>query len=188
MTVLAADRNTVRREGDIYEFPALAAAKVYGGSIAAIDANGKAQPAADTAGLKVVGICEGYVDNSAGADDALSVKVRRGVFKLAASGLTDADIGKPLFIVDDQSVQLAATTNDVFAGILVQVESATEAWVALPMRVGAAVASVSQADAADQTGSYVEADVDSIADLANANKATLNELLVALRAAKIIAT
>jgi len=169
MTVLAADRNTARREGDFYEFPVLATAKIFGGGMVGVDANGWAQSAADIAGLKLVGLAEAYVDNSGGANGAKMVKVRRGVFKLAANGLTDADIGKPVFVVDDQTVQLAATANDVHAGILVQVESATEAWVALPIRVGAALAD------------SVAADVATVV-------ADLNALLALLRAAKLIAT
>lgn len=49
------------------------------------------------------------------------------------------------------------------------------------------VAAVSQANAATQTASYVQADVQSIADLANANKVAINAALAALKAAGLMA-
>jgi len=58
---------------------------------------------------------------------------------------------------------------------------------ALPIVEQAAEADIAQADAADQGAGYVEADVDSIADLANVNKAKINDLLAKLRLANIIA-
>ena len=58
---------------------------------------------------------------------------------------------------------------------------------ALPIVEQAAEAAIDQADAADQGAGYVEADVDSIADLANVNKAKINALLAKLRLAEIIA-
>jgi len=58
---------------------------------------------------------------------------------------------------------------------------------ALPIVEQAAEAAIVQADAADQTDSYVEADVDSIADLANVNKAKINAILAKLVLANIIA-
>lgn len=48
------------------------------------------------------------------------------------------------------------------------------------------VAAVAQADAATQTVSYVQADVQSIADLANANKVAINDILSSLKAAGLM--
>lgn len=50
---------------------------------------------------------------------------------------------------------------------------------------GAAVADIASADAATQTAGYVQADVQSIATLANETKAQLNALLASLRAGAI---
>lgn len=49
------------------------------------------------------------------------------------------------------------------------------------------VAAVSAANAATQTSSYVQADAQSVATLANANKAAINAILVALKAAGLMA-
>jgi hypothetical protein len=53
--------------------------------------------------------------------------------------------------------------------------------------VAAHVADVATADAATQSGSYVQADAQSVADLANDNKAKINEILAALQAANLMA-
>ena len=58
---------------------------------------------------------------------------------------------------------------------------------ALPIVEQTAEAAITQADAADQGGTYAEADVDSIADLANVNKAKINAILAKLVLANIIA-
>lgn len=48
------------------------------------------------------------------------------------------------------------------------------------------VAAISTANAATQTASYVQADVQSIATLANQNKTTTNAILTALKAAGLM--
>lgn len=188
MPALTQDRKTERRLGDVLEDPVKAATVIYGGALVCLDANGKAVPGSDTAGLKVRGVSEDRADNLLGADDAINVKSRRdGLFLLAAAGLTDADIDKPCYIADDQTVQVAVTVNKILAGRIVDVESPTRAWVEITKH-GAHVADVVAANAADQTAAYVEADVDSIATLANGNKVTLNALLAELRKSGVIAS
>jgi len=52
----------------------------------------------------------------------------------------------------------------------------------LPSKAGVeAITAIAVADAPVQTGLYVQADVQAIADLANANKAKINEILAALK-------
>lgn len=50
----------------------------------------------------------------------------------------------------------------------------------------ATVAAIATADAGTQTGSYVQATVQSIATLANANKAKINEVIAALKTAGLM--
>lgn len=186
MSALTADRNTPRREGDDYVYPVKGSTKIFGGSIVCLDANGLAVPGSDTAGLHTTGVAQEYVDNSAGADSAKTVKVRRGVFRFDSASLTDADVGKPMYVSDDQTVVKTATTNKVVAGMLDAIDGATGAWVRFGDRSAAGVADVATADAATQTGAYVQADAQSIATLANANKAKINAILAAMRAAGLI--
>lgn len=127
MAALTNDRNTPRRDGDVFEVPVAAATLIYAGAMVARDADGNAVAAADTAGLVVIGRAEVRADNSAGADGAISVTVRRGVFAWSHSGLTRADLGKVLYATDDQTVA-TTSTNKAPAGILVDVDS-DGAWV-----------------------------------------------------------
>lgn len=56
-----------------------------------------------------------------------------------------------------------------------------------PLDKQTAIADISTANAGTQTASYVQADVQAIATLANANKAKINAILAGLRAAGVIA-
>lgn len=124
MTALAANRNTPELAGinPVALFTILNAAVCYAGGIAAIDYTGEVQPAADTAGLKVVGRFAKYVSNT---PDGQSVAVERGIFRFendTTSPVTRAAIGMPCYVVDDQTVA-GKTTNYVPAGIVVDVDS-----------------------------------------------------------------
>lgn len=93
-----------------------AGAKLYIGGIAALNAEGKAVPAGDVAGLTVIGRVED-VDEDTGL-----VTVCSGVY-LYENGATDekltaADVNKKIYALDDQTVGKAGGTNKVVAGVL----------------------------------------------------------------------
>ncbi len=131
MAALTQDKNTDSREGDIRNLPVAASTKIFAGSIVAINATGYAVPASDTANLKVVGRAEQYIDNSAGANAAKTINVRKGCFKYAATGLTLAVVGATLYIVDDQTVKTATGTNSIVAGTGFEYISPTEVWITI---------------------------------------------------------
>lgn len=115
MAALTADRSTPTRKSDLVERPAAATKKYFAGALVALDANGRLVPGAVSTTLKAIGRCEAYVDNSAGADDAVTVKARRGNFRWnnssAGDAITAADIGSDCYIVDDQTVAKTNGTN-----------------------------------------------------------------------------
>lgn len=133
MVALTADRATPDRKGEILELPAAAAKKFFAGALGALDADGRATPGAAATTLKGLGRIETYVDNSAGAAGAATVRIRMGCFRWAnsASGdlITAADIGADCFIVDDQTVAKTngSSTRSV-AGKVVDVD-ALGVWV-----------------------------------------------------------
>jgi len=143
MTALAKDRNT-RIRGEITslrEYKVAASTKIYKGGMVALNSAGYAVPAANTAGLRVIGICEEQADNSAGAAGAIDVKVMRGLFELAngTQALALAQIDSPCLVQDDQTVGKggAATTKGIIAGTfkgldpstsLPWVDMSSEAW------------------------------------------------------------
>jgi hypothetical protein len=99
----------------------------------AISAAGLGVAATATAANVTVGIAEQTVDNTGGANSAVSVKVRRGIFRFGNSTAGDliarSEIGKQVFVVDDQTV---AKTNNAgarpVAGICFDVD-ALGVWV-----------------------------------------------------------
>lgn len=105
-----------------------ASTHVYQGSLVAVNQSGYLVPASADASLHVVGVAEEEVDNSSGAAGALTCAPRKGVFYLSNSATTDAvsdaDIGRPCYVVDDNTV--ARTSNGgarPAAGIVAGVDS-----------------------------------------------------------------
>lgn len=129
MTALsAAKKSTDRQNGDVYSFQQ-AAVKIWEGAIVSVNAAGYATNGSDAANDVFVGIAEETVDNASGAAGDKSIKVRRnGIYTFVFSGTaTIADVNTPVYIVDNQTVALAATTtNDVLIGRIVEFVTATK--------------------------------------------------------------
>lgn len=135
MTALTADRTTPERAGEEYSFGVAAAKKLYAGALVALNASGYATLGATATGLIGVGRAEEMVDNSAGSDGDLTVRVRAGIFRFGNSSAGDliaiADIGKTAWIVDDQTVaKTSASSTRSPAGTIVDVDS-QGVWVRL---------------------------------------------------------
>jgi hypothetical protein len=130
---LTKDRNTPRREDDVYDYAMAANAKIFAGAIVALNA-GWAQPGATAAGLVAAGRADEQADNTGGANGARTVRVRRGVFKFknsATDPITAADIGRQCFIQDDETVARTHGGNTRSpAGVIREVE-VTGVWVAI---------------------------------------------------------
>ncbi|KJR41898.1 hypothetical protein MCHI_002189 [Candidatus Magnetoovum chiemensis] len=108
MGALTKDRATKKRDGAALHIPAAAGKKFYAGAIVAINADGYATPGATATGLKGLGRCEKYADNSDGDDGDVNVDISKGVFLYGNSSsgdeITRAEIGSACYIVDDQTV------------------------------------------------------------------------------------
>jgi len=191
MAMLTEERAGCARKGELTVLGVAAGVKVFAGGMGARNAAGYAAPASDKAGLVVIGRFTKTVDNTAGADGDQQVPIERGAFLWDAAGLTAADAGKNAFVTDDQTINTGGGTNKVFAGVIMEVPSATEAWVlqgpAVKPVPAAAVAAVAAADASAQSAAYVQADVQTIATLATENKTKLNAVIAALKAAGLMA-
>jgi len=111
---------------------------IYKGGIIAVDASQEVQMASDTAALQVVGVAPETVDNS--LDGETLAPPLTGIFRFnnATSGaaLTRAHIGKPAFVVDDNTVG-NTSTHKVVAGLVVDVD-ADGVWLDLSSRALAA--------------------------------------------------
>lgn len=130
MAALTKDRITERKELGFKAYRMAASTKIYAGSLVALNTSGYAVPAADTAGFQVIGIADAQYDNSTGAAADLWCKVFAPCLaKLPTISITQAMLGRPMFVVDDQTVDDAQGTNKVLAGVLREYVSATLGWV-----------------------------------------------------------
>lgn len=126
--------------------PVLAGAVIHAGALVVLAAGwaapgrtgvgaDNAAKAADAATLQVVGIAEESVIGGAANGD-VRVKTRAGCFlfnNLSTDAVTRADIGKPCFVVDDETVARTSPNNTrARAGIVDDLEDAG-VWV----RIGA---------------------------------------------------
>ena len=129
MAALTADRNTLRKATDENTtYPVAASTTLYAGSLVCINTSGYAVAAADTAGLRLVGVAKAQADNSSGSAGDVNIEVYHvGAFECTSSGLTIANEGDPVWVSDDQTV--TTTPGNVFAGVLRDYVSATSAFV-----------------------------------------------------------
>ena len=159
MANLTTSTDRKRKDGDLVALAIKNNSTIYKGALACVDATGYVVRGGDTAGLKFVGVAyETVVGNNTN-------KCRfdqKGNHLFAIAAATVADIGKAVFIVDDDTVGLAATTtHDIYCGVIAAVESATRVWVNIyPALLQTDVAT----HIADTTGAHA-ADAISIADV-----------------------
>lgn len=127
---LAADRLTKRRhnEGDrTYAVKLAAAVTAYKGGLAAVITTGYAQPAATTAGMRVIGVFETSKVANAGAAGAKEAQVSTGIFLFKNSGtnpVAQADAFRHCYVADDETVQDENGGSAIVAGLVVAVETA----------------------------------------------------------------
>ena len=126
MTAATAARNTPERQGDVFGVPVKAGVVLLAGTIA-VASGGYAAPAVTALGLIPLGRVEETVDNTGGADGAVTAKIRRGVFKMADQAgdlVTQSSAFADCYLVDN--VTVAATNGSGTrsrAGKVVAVES-----------------------------------------------------------------
>lgn len=137
-----------------------AAAPIFAGALVAINADGKAVPASDTAGLRVLGRAEHTV---AAAEN---LRIASGVFRYenGASGaaLAAADTGTAAVVVDDETVG-KTSTNKIAAGIVAEVAS-DGIWVDTTPGAVSAAAAMLAATAAATAAAAAAAAADDAAD------------------------
>lgn len=133
MTATTQDRNTPHKDGQLLAVPVAAGVKIPAGTLVVANASGFAAPGITAATLACLGMADTSVDNSAGADGAATVLVQRGrAFKWlndAGDPVTQASLGRPCYIVDNQTVARTHGTNTRSpAGLVVGVD-ADGVWV-----------------------------------------------------------
>lgn len=128
MTATTKDRNTAMKDGELIGVPVAAGANIPAGVIAVANATGFATNGATALSLTYLGRSEEAIDNTGGADGAVTIQVRRGkAFKFdnhATDPVTQASLGKACYIADNQTVAATSATNTrSAAGIVLGVDS-----------------------------------------------------------------
>lgn len=133
MTALTADFNAPHSFKMRRSYFPVAAVKIYAGSMVGL-LNGYLTPAANTAGIRVIGRAEEQVDNSAGSAGDLNCEVSMGVFRWnndSSDTVVAADVGLPCYVLDDNVVANVAGTAGVIAGFVERVDT-DGVWVRTP--------------------------------------------------------
>ncbi|MFH1091859.1 MAG: hypothetical protein V1742_09870 [Pseudomonadota bacterium] len=168
---LTRDRATAYREGIEIEYP-VAAVKIYAGGMVCINAAGYAVPAADTVNFKLGGIALEQVDNSAGSPGDKTIRVRRvGVFELKALSIAQTDVGKQMYVVDDETFDETNPGQGIICGVLTKFVSATRGWLDIgsgvkPTLAAASGDALTVSDTGDHFGAAVDTVPEQIQDLA----------------------
>lgn len=109
---LTADRNTSYKHANAIAVPVAAGAKIYAGALVCANAAGFATPGATATTLTYLGRSDEFVDNTGGANGARTVLLRRSeAFKWSNSSadpVTQAEFGKTVYVVDDETVAKTA--------------------------------------------------------------------------------
>ena len=126
---LSADRETQMKEVGVKAYPVKTGVTIYKGGFVCIDpGTGYAVPGADTANYRCVGVAIEQVAAGALASGTYKVRAHTGIFLLAATGIAITDVGKAMYVKDDQTFD-DTSTNGIFAGILVEYVSNTSGWI-----------------------------------------------------------
>ena len=140
-----------------------------------------------------LGLAVQAVTTGAGETKPLVLNIEPGEFETSQINAAEAFAAGAKVYWDVINKRFTATAaGNAFAGVVTQAKDANNViwlWFAPQqpaLNQAAAVADIATANAAAQTGAYVQADVQSIATLANDTKAKVNAILAALRAAGLL--
>jgi predicted RecA/RadA family phage recombinase len=139
---MALEANTdrpVKGAGQIQSFLVEDDVHIFKGAQVVANDAGYAEPATNAADKVLLGVAYEECDNTleGHSQGGKSVRViRRGTFLLTTADLVQADVGIKCYIEDDDEVDDAGTsTQGIVAGVVVEVESATQVWVDIGLGV-----------------------------------------------------
>ena len=118
-------RIQARSTGRLVSMKVAADAVIYLGAMVAANAEGFGEPAANDGEQIVVGVAQEHVDNRDRGNGAQTVQVQKGVFGLRNSTtdpVTQAHVGRRVFIEDDGTVTGRSEQDSVVAGVVDEVD------------------------------------------------------------------
>jgi hypothetical protein len=130
MTALVKDIQRVEKEGKLLAMPVKGGVVCFKNALMMIGADGYVKPCISEAGASFAGMAYERVTATDASDGDLSIRLeRQNAIYVAGAGFVQADLGKEVYAADDNTVQLAAGTNLVKVGVIVEVASATSVLV-----------------------------------------------------------
>lgn len=122
------NRLAPEKRGDLVLMPVKSGETIYQNALVMVDPiSVGVLPAAALLDARFAGIA--YEDNK---DGATEVRVlRKGAFPMKGTGFAAADLLKPVYASDDQTVSTTQGTNELEVGIITEILSATEVMVDL---------------------------------------------------------
>ena len=114
------DRTGNERTGNRFlSIPVKGGAELTEATMAAIDEDGYAVPAAASAGLRVAGCVQRYCDNRNGTDGGQTASVKRGAFVWYNDGtIKKTDILKLCYVKDERTVTITGNGSCIAGTIL----------------------------------------------------------------------
>ncbi len=163
MSALSAPRDTPRKvvSSSLVGASVKGTAKIYEGAFVVYGPGASsgihAQPGSTATGLFALGRATKTVDNTSGTDGldvngaAISVNIETGIFRWTnGDSIVNGDIGKPAYVVDDQTVSKGSSGKSL-AGMIIYVD-ASGVWVwTSPEAIALASAALAAAAAAQTT-------------------------------------
>lgn len=192
---MALSKNTPLKEvlGEFADLPLYQGVHAYEGAMLFLRADGYVTNAAG--GLPFVGHADAEADNSNGASGNKLVRVRRGNYRaeVTLSGVTQANVGDPVYASDDGTLSLVQAGNSL-VGLIVRHVGGNNCIVEF-MPLGTANITVTnvpqQAHIANAKTDYTAGDLDTEAEIIaafNTTNGKINAILAALEAAGILAS
>jgi hypothetical protein len=128
---MTANKDVARKEGRVESFAVEDDVHIYKGALVALNASGYLEPASDAADKVLAGVayeeCDNTLDGHSQGGKSCRVE-RTGVFKLGASSVAQALVGRRVYVVDDATVD-ETTNHSLLAGVVVEAVSSTVCWV-----------------------------------------------------------
>ncbi|MFA5378574.1 MAG: hypothetical protein WC455_22660 [Dehalococcoidia bacterium] len=130
MTATSAGIDTLRKVGGYLEYPVYGSETIYKGTmLTTLGTNGYAYDGEDTAGHFFIGIAAHDVTANSTSGYAKVKVFTEGLFLLTVTGGSLDDVGKPVWLSDNQTISLSATTNKVLVGKVAQYVDSTHLYV-----------------------------------------------------------
>ncbi|GAB4458857.1 MAG: hypothetical protein OHK0029_20640 [Armatimonadaceae bacterium] len=140
MAALTQNYEADEKRGEIVAYAVGQNKDIFKGALVVMDdTGGYAEPGTDATGKTFLGVAYERADNNPGSAGAVTVRVRKtGSYVYNFSGTWgQAAVGKKAYIVDDNTVALAATTtNDVNCGDIVGLEGTGKVRVRIDRAAG----------------------------------------------------